>query len=178
MASHWAVTKVNAEVASKVLSQGPSPQPEGEGSSRAQVPGKEKENNVALLIDIPGGSVDCRSSRLRRHRGCCSWNSEDPVRRFSRGLVGELPSRTAICVADTETHTRRCTVLARSANPASDPHKCLAGGSVKRNFLLGSTRNSSLSRDAQRLQRLRGYDAEEKNFRRFADFIIHGVVPE
>jgi len=32
MASHWAVTKVNAEVASKVLSQGPSPQPEGEGS--------------------------------------------------------------------------------------------------------------------------------------------------
>jgi hypothetical protein len=32
MASHWAVTKVNAEVASKVLFQGPSPQPEGEGS--------------------------------------------------------------------------------------------------------------------------------------------------
>jgi hypothetical protein len=32
MASHWAVTKVNAEVASKMLSQRPSPQPEGEGS--------------------------------------------------------------------------------------------------------------------------------------------------
>jgi hypothetical protein len=32
MASHRAVTKVNAEVASKVLSQGPSPQLEGEGS--------------------------------------------------------------------------------------------------------------------------------------------------
>ena len=32
MASHWAVTKVNAEVASRVLTQGPSPQPEGEGS--------------------------------------------------------------------------------------------------------------------------------------------------
>ena len=30
--SHRAVMKVNAEVASKVLSQGPSPQPEGEGS--------------------------------------------------------------------------------------------------------------------------------------------------
>jgi len=27
MASHWAVTKVNAEVASKVLTQGPNPQP-------------------------------------------------------------------------------------------------------------------------------------------------------
>ena len=27
MASHWAVTKVNAEVASKVLFRGPSPQP-------------------------------------------------------------------------------------------------------------------------------------------------------
>ena len=30
MASHWAVTKVNAEVASRVLTQGLSPQPEGE----------------------------------------------------------------------------------------------------------------------------------------------------
>ena len=32
MVSHWAVTKVNAEVASRVLTQGPSPQPEDEGS--------------------------------------------------------------------------------------------------------------------------------------------------
>ena len=32
MASHRAVTKVNAEVASKMVSQRPSPQPEGEGS--------------------------------------------------------------------------------------------------------------------------------------------------
>ena len=32
MASHWAVTKVNAEVASKVLFRGSSPQPEDEDS--------------------------------------------------------------------------------------------------------------------------------------------------
>ena len=85
------------------------------------MPGKEKENNVALLIDIPGGSVDCRSSRLRRHSGCCSWNSEDPVRRFSRGLVGELPSRTAICVADTETQVVQCAIEIRLGEKGIPP---------------------------------------------------------